>query len=66
MKLAGEMKKGDLHRVRGDKFRAQKLLYLLTDEWEGVELIILLVRGSYRKFYRNLKRSQSKMGPLIM
>ncbi len=54
----GEMKKGDLQGVRVYKFRVHKLLYLLAYEWDGVELIILLVIGVHENFYRDLKNSR--------
>jgi mRNA interferase RelE/StbE len=53
----GELKKGDLARLRVHKFRSQNQLYLLgytvDDE---VRLIYLEAIGSHENFYRNLKR----------
>jgi mRNA interferase RelE/StbE len=53
----GELKKGDLARLRVHKFRSQNQLYLLgytvDDE---VRLIYLEAIGSHENFFRDLKR----------
>ena len=53
----GELKKGDLARLRVHKFRSQGQLYLLgyTREDE-VHLIYLEALGPHENFYRDLKR----------
>jgi len=55
--LTGELKKGDLNRVRVYKFRMINQLTLLAYIFdEASETLTLLALGSHENFYRDLKK----------
>jgi mRNA-degrading endonuclease RelE of RelBE toxin-antitoxin system len=53
----GELKKGDLARLRVHKFRSGGQLYLLGYTLDdGIQLIYLEAVGPHENFYRDIKR----------
>lgn len=54
---AGEMKKGDLAKLRVYRFHSGRQLYLLGYTLdEGVRLVYLEAVGPHENFYRDMKR----------
>ena len=54
---AGDLKKGDLARLRVLKFRSGGQLYLLGYTLDqGIQLIYLEAVGPHENFYRDIKR----------